>query len=76
MKREGEEADQGAICSGEDRGRMWYIQWKVGLGRGYTTVVRGIGVSVHTTTIDLPRTWETRQRLPTLEVATTRLRSS
>ena len=42
----------------------------------FDTVVRGIGMSVHSATIDLSRTWTTRQGLPALEVATSRLRSS
>lgn len=73
--REGEEAEA-SVCGGEGGGRVWRVQRKLGSGRVDSAVVRGIGMSVHSATIDLSRTWTTRQGLPALEVATSRLRSS
>ena len=76
-RREGETAAaEGSVCDRRNRWGLRYFQRAVGSRRVESAAIRGIGVSVHTATIDLSRAWETRERVPALEMAASTLRST
>ena len=72
-----EEEGKAAVRHRRDRGRaVRCVQRDVGSGRVESAALRGIRVSVHTTTVDVPRTWKTWERVSVLEMETSWLLSS